>query len=396
MFLHELCGPWLKHPFWRNRFLLSEARDLALVRESDITAVVIDTDRGVDVEYDLDAPPPPPPASVAAPEQVPAAEPAPPALPPPTVGREYADAQQLCRKTKDSVASVFQQVRMGQVVDARGCVPVVEEIVESVLAKPHTLISMARLKTVDDYTHMHSVAVCGLMVALAKQLDLPPEQIRDAGLAGLLLDIGKARMPPELLNKPGRLSESELAVMQTHAKRGHKLLMEGGSVDAAILDACLHHHERFDGTGYPDRLAGEQIGLFARMAAVCDVYDAVTSRRPYRAPWDPGEAMRQMAQAKGQFDQAIFQAFVKALGIYPTGGLVRLQSERLAVVLAQSGNSLLTPKVRVFYSVEDRHAIHPFVLDLADPACGDRITGVEPPEAWRFPPLEKLWAGSAK
>jgi putative nucleotidyltransferase with HDIG domain len=386
MFLHQLPGSWMAHPFLRSRFLLRTESDVARLCESGAREVVIDTERGLDVPLDL-APPPEP----AAPEKLVAAA---PEIAP--VGPAYADAAQLCGKSMEAVLAVFGEARLGRAVDARACLPLVAEIVDSVMTAQDTMVTMARIKTIDTYTHMHAVAVCALMIALARQLGLPPPLIREAGLAGLLHDIGKAQLPVELLEKAGRLTEKETALIRTHALRSKQLLTEGGTAGAAVLDMALHHHERADGSGYPDRLAGDKIGLFARMGAVCDVYDAITSRRPYRPPWDPGEAMRHMAQAKGQFNEVVFQSFVKAVGIYPTGSLVRLQSERLAVVVGQHKTSLLTPKLKVFYDVEERHLIEPYELDLADSQRSERIAGVEPPEAWRFRDLEKLWLRDPK
>lgn len=131
------------------------------------------------------------------------------------------------------------------------------------------------------------------------------------------------------------------------------------------------------------------------MGAVCDVYDAITSARPYKAPWDAGDAVRQMAQWKGHFEPAIFQAFVKTVGIYPIGTLVRLQSGRLGVVTEQNAASLLTPQVKVFFSTQTMKRLPPQVLDLADARQADRITGVELAERWAFKDLNDLWLESS-
>ncbi|MEZ4758150.1 MAG: HD domain-containing phosphohydrolase [Flavobacteriales bacterium] len=135
-------------------------------------------------------------------------------------------------------------------------------------SQPRRSSSLARLKTADDYTYMHSVAVCALMVALARQLGLSDAHTRTAGMAGLLHDLGKAAIPMAVLNKPGKLTDAEFTVVRSHPVEGYHMLKEGGGVEAAVLDACLHHHEKIDGTGYPDKLKGDKISLIARMAAI--------------------------------------------------------------------------------------------------------------------------------
>jgi hypothetical protein len=146
-----------------------------------------------------------------------------------------------------------------------------------------------------------------------------------------------------------------------------------------------------DGTGYPDGLAGERISLLARMGAVCDVYDAVTSDRPYKAGWDPAHALSQMATWKGHFDTVVFQSFVKSVGIYPTGSLVRMSSGRLAVVLDQNPSALTRPRVKVFFSTKSGLPLEPRVLDLAASGITERIEARESPEAWNFTYLRDLW-----
>ena len=241
---------------------------------------------------------------------------------------------------------------------------------------------------------MHSVAVCALMVSLARQLGLDNAQTRQAGLAGLLHDVGKMMIPLEILNKPGKLTDAEFESVKNHPAQGHKMLLEGKGISDVALDVCLHHHEKVDGRGYPEKLTNEQISLYAKMGAVCDVYDAITSDRPYKNGWEPAESIRKMAEwSKGHFDPVIFQAFVKSIGIYPVGSLVRLESDRLGVIIEQTEKSLLTPMVKIFFSIKSNGRIAPEILDLSKPACKDKIASHEDPAKWDIRDINELWSG---
>ena len=394
MYLHELCGSWMEHPFWRTRFLLEDPQDLLRIRETSIQEVLIDISKGLDLanaataqaEGEVSE------APQASPVQAEPVQAEPPSAATP-MAQELQRAASICANAKQAVISMFSEARMGRAVDASSAPGLVSEIADSVTRNPSALISLARIKTADEYTFMHSVAVCALMVGLARQMGLNDEATQQAGLAGLLHDLGKAHVPLEILNKPGKLSDAEFALMRGHPGAGHALL-QGQGLPAPVLDACLHHHEKIDGTGYPHRLPAEQITTLARMAAICDVYDAITSDRPYKAGWDPAESLRRMAEwTRDHLDQRLYQAFVKSLGIYPVGSLVRLTSGRLGVVTEQSPGTLLTPRVKVFYSTKSDMRIPPELIDLSAPGCREQIAGREDPARWQFPDLNELWSG---
>lgn len=394
MHIREFCGSWMEHPFWRSSFVIDDPDDIRRLVASGIDEVWIDVAKGVDVFADV---------SVVSEEEAEAAvtealSAAAEREEPPiqvSMAEEVKRAARICARSKQAVFSMFREARMGNAISADAAGEMVDEISSSVLRNPGALISLARLKDADDYTYMHSVAVCALMVALARQLGCVESETREAGMAGLLHDLGKALTPAAVLNKPGKLTDAEFAIMRQHPVEGHRLLAEARAVGEVVLDVCLHHHEKMDGTGYPDRLPGDKISLFSRMGAVCDVYDAITSNRPYKAGWDPAESVRKMAEwCQGHFDERIFQAFVRSVGIYPIGSFVRLQSGRLGVVVEQADRSLLTPVVKVFFSAKSRSRIPPETIDLARSGATDKIVSREDPAKWGIKDVDRYWAAA--
>lgn len=383
MYIHMLEGDWIDHDFWKSSFLLSCATDVQRLRACGVQSVWIDTRKGCDTQP-ADAPLAPQPLASPAERD---------ALPRADLKAEVARATQLCAVAKRAVIDMFTDLRMGRAVEPTQVVKLVEGICASLLRHPHALISLARLKTADEYTYMHSVAVCGLMIALARQLGLSPALVQEAGLAGLFHDVGKMAIPEDILNKRAALTPAEFRCVRQHPEEGAQMLRRCSLISALVLDVCLHHHEKCDGSGYPHGLVDEQISLFAKMAAVCDVYDAVTSQRPYKQAWSPADAIHRMAEWKGHFDERVFQAFVRCVGIYPVGALVRLKSGRIGVVIEQSPTSLLTPIVRVFFSVHSRLPITQAVVNLAEQS--DKIVARESAEEWGFKQVDQLWSGLA-
>jgi putative nucleotidyltransferase with HDIG domain len=395
MYIQELCGAWIDSPFWQKSFLLADDAAIAKLLATPIREAWIDTDKGLDVEEARAEEGGKAPALAPVAPSVEVSKKALSAIVPVSMQDEIGRAGKIVATSKQAVFSMFQEARMGNAINTEHAMPLVEEIAASVMRNPGALIGLARLKTADDYTYMHSVAVCALMISLSRQLGLDDDATRQAGLAGLLHDIGKMAVPPEILNKPGKLTDDEFVSVREHPAAGLRMLEDAVGISDIVRDVCIHHHEKLDGTGYPHRLQGDAISRYARMGAVCDVYDAITSNRPYKQGWCPAESLRRMAEwTPNHLDPVVFQAFVKSIGIYPVGTLVRLESGRLGVVVEQQpGKSLLLPKVRVFFSTKSMVYIAPLLLDLSATGQRDPIITREDATKWGLKDIDRFWIG---
>jgi putative nucleotidyltransferase with HDIG domain len=384
MHVHKFCGSWLDHPFWRAGFTLDSHKDILKIRQSSISELVIDTSKGLDTVIHAQPGDSLPPDLPCQRDPVPQTQP---------MEEEIKQAVKVYASSKKAIQTMFEDARMGKSIDFGPTKTIVTEISESVMRNSDALISIMRIKTADEYTYMHSVAVCALMIALAKSLGLDQEACTEAGIAGLLHDIGKTKISDDILNKPGKLTDQEYELMQTHPGEGYKILTTHYTVGDKVRDVCLHHHEKIDGSGYPKGLKGAEISLLARMGAICDVYDAVTSNRPYKKGWNPAEALQRMSQWKGHFDPKLFQSFVKIIEIYPVGSLVRLASGKMGVVYEQNNTALLKPRVKVFFSCTLNTYIEAEIIDFSDPHLKDSIVGPELPERWGLKDLNHYWTG---
>lgn len=373
MFVARVDGAWIHSPFWRNKFLLSEPGQIDRLRDAGIGAVFIDLTKGLGpVVPQPDSISPPPERTTIVRERRARAR---------LTRDEFDDARALMDRSRVAVTRMFGEARLGRAVAVDEALPLVDDIAASVARNPSAMIKVTRLKTKNEYTYLHSVAVCALMINLARALGLPEAELRDIGLAGLLHDIGKMATPDAVLDKPGALDASELSLIRNHPIEGHKLIRDSDDVPAVALDVCLHHHERMDGGGYPFGLTGDKLSLYARMGAICDVYDAVTSERAYKQAWSPNLALARMLEWEGHFDTQMLEMFIHSIGIPPLGALVRLKSNHLAIVIDQPATAdPVTPPVRRFYSVEDA-AFLP-VADIATDAGGDRIINLERASYW--------------
>ncbi|MDP5277677.1 HD-GYP domain-containing protein [Sphingomonas sp. DG1-23] len=390
MYIHGFEGSWFSHPFWRTRFLLERPEDLAAVLASEVQAVVIDIERGLAPAGSAPAPHAAIPRSASVSAIV-------PVTPRDTAKTDRELAKKTIARSKRAVKGVFDDARLGKTIDADAVAPVVADISDAVDRNPAMFIDMTRLKSKDEYTYLHSVSVCALMVNLARQLGLAEPIVRSMGLAGLLHDVGKMTVPDAILNKPGRLDDAEFALIRAHPEQGHAMLEKGEGVTQEVLDVSLLHHEKIDGSGYPFGLKGEAISLAARMGAICDVYDALTSDRAYKESWTPLKAATEMYGWEGHFDRDLLFKFFRSIGVVPPGLLVRMRSNRLGIVLPD-GTKETRSKVRIFHCALERAPLTLEDVFLSSSGGGDHIVSAEDPVRWGFdwqPLSERLTAGRA-
>lgn len=388
MYIHDLNCGWMDHPFVHNSFAVKDEAMLGKVRDVGMHDLYIDTEKGLDVS---EAPTQEEVSheiheqmlNLAAEEYAP--------LPAITLADEARRARKLHGEASRIVRDMISDVRLGKQIEMEKVEPLVENMVDSIFRQQDALLPLARLKTHDQYTFLHSVSVCALMIAFARSLKMPRDTIKEIAVGALLHDIGKAKVPDEILNKPAKLTDAEFTKMKSHVVQSIIMLQHTPGISQIAMDVAGQHHERYDGTGYPNKLKADGITLYGQMGAIVDVYDAITSDRVYHKGMPPTEALKKLLEwSKFHFNPELVQAFIRTLGIYPSGSLVRLESGRLGVVMQQHEKKLLQPVVKIFYHAEHKHYLPPEEIDLARASCHDRITGHESFEQWGIDPAKWL------
>jgi putative nucleotidyltransferase with HDIG domain len=390
MYIHDLNCSWMDHPFVTSQFLVRDAQRVGEIQSLGIHEVYIDTRKGLDVE---DAPTQAEVEAHIAQDMAAIAQ-----MPAEDLGRapleeERARAQKLHLEANRVVKGMLADIRLGRQIELERVEPVVEKMVDSIFRNQDALLPLGRLKEHDHYTFQHSVSVCALLAAFARGLGLTREVIKEVALGGLLHDVGKAKVPDAILNKPAKLTEAEFAKMKSHVVQSIIILQNTPGISQIALDVAGQHHERYDGSGYPNKLKGEEISFYGRMGAIVDVYDALTSDRVYHKGMAPTAALGRLLEwSNFHFDPQLVRAYVRSLGIYPTGSLVRLESGRLGVVVEQHPDKLLQPRVKVIFHAVQQRYLPPEEVDLAAPNCQERIVGHEEFEAWHIDP--RRWVTS--
>ena len=278
--------------------------------------------------------------------------------------KELNRATKLHQQGKDIQKLLLENVQKETPFDTSIPKAFSNKLVESVDRNPDALLCLTKIREKDDYLLEHSLNVAILLANFGKYLGMSEEEVQDLSYAGFLHDLGKIKIPDEILHKPGRLTESEMEVMKGHVKHGVDYL-ETMDIAAPLVQAISEHHERLDGLGYPAGKQGDAISKAGRMLAIADMYDALTADRVYKPGMSSQKAFSiLMSDAPFRLDKALVQQFIMCLGVYPVGSLVLLSNERLAMVLEQK-DSPLTPLVKVFYSVRNSHYLTPRDIDLS-------------------------------
>jgi HD-GYP domain-containing protein (c-di-GMP phosphodiesterase class II) len=327
MFIHKMEARWFDHPFWKSRFLLDDSDDLHELRSSRIKSVIIDTAKGADIA--------PRPAEqqtrtvAAAPGSRPRAPVAtrltsrvaalksrqstdPQSTRAANMARDVSAAQKVASRAQKGLAKVFLDARLGKAIKLQSIEPLVQEIYTSVQRNPHAFSGLMRCKLNNEFVYRHGLAVSALMISLARKMRLDARETYEAGLAGLFLDIGTNYLPADPAPANGDYRNAAQSIWRQHVMLGHNALTAAGSIPQGVLDACLQHHERMDGTGFPAGLAGLDISRVARMAAICDTFDYLLLDCEAASALDPGAAIAALKDMPGAFDADILQHFIES------------------------------------------------------------------------------------
>ncbi len=390
LFVHDFNSGWLHHPFLRNQIKIESDEEIDKILKCQIREIYIDTDKGLDVD---DAPTAQEVTAeirsgldkLSAPAKTESRRP---------LREEIVQARRLINEAKKTTRRLLDEVKIGKQIDVPQVENVVERLTESVLNNKDALISLVRIKQKDEYTYMHSLAVSVLCISFARHLGLDAAKTKQIGVGGLLHDFGKVKIPQEILTKPGPLTEQEFEIIKTHVEHGESILKQTTRVDERSIRVTAHHHERLDGSGYPQGLKKDQISLFGQMAAVVDIYDALTAERCYKDSMPPTEALKKIFEwSEGYLNRQLVEQFIAHVGIYPVGSLVRLRSGNVAVVVEHGEKGLLYPVVRVIYDAHRGSFVTPFDVDLSRKAAkgdSDDIVACESATRWHFQPEQYL------
>lgn len=274
-------------------------------------------------------------------------------------------ANQSWSRGADTLRTLMDDLRDDTHSELRDVDQVADDLVASMIETPDAMLWVARLRNEDQGAYQHCLKVAIYLVALGRHMGFPRDDLVRLGLTGMLADVGKIQLPRALLEKPGMLTPGEHDVVKKHVQLGIDALRKSMTLDPSVEEGILQHHERIDGSGYPQGLQGKQIGIYGRMTAIADCFAALITDRPYAKAVAPQEALMLMSKWCGtSFHEALLEQFVQAIGVFPVGSLVELSNDEIAVVLAHNRVRRLEPRVLVLAGPDRRQLDTPFERDL--------------------------------
>lgn len=356
MYVIELDRPWLETNFFFQGFEIKTEKEIQALREI-CEYVYIDTtilrkprasvQNHSDYEPDAPADYSPPPKKLGLFED------------------EIQRAKETYYSTGQLVSDFMDRIARGDGIDTQLAKQAVAECVNSILHSPDATLWLTQLKNKDQYTAQHSLNVCVLSIVLGRHINLSEANLNNVGLCGLMHDVGKMCVPLEILNKPGKLDEEELRIMQSHTSLGYELLKSSQGMYIGAVNTAYNHHERIDGKGYPQKLMGGKLSLYTRIVTIADMYDAMTSDRVYQKGRTHLEATKLMYDMAGlQVDEKLFIKFIESLGVYPPGCFVCLTNGAVGLVIESNEIYRLRPKIMLILD-EDKHPVPEKAIDLA-------------------------------
>lgn len=292
-----------------------------------------------------------------------------------SVTHEIRVAQGAYQNIRDEFDNMVGRIGRGKALNLGQLSEVINPLVDSITRNPGASIWLARLKSQDSYTYRHCIAVAIWCSVIGRQIGLPKKELAQLSMGGMLLDIGKLKIPAVILNKSQQLSEREFTLVQKHVDLSLKMAKDSSRVmPQAVIDMIASHHERFNGSGYPRAIKGTQIPLYARIAAIADCYDAITSQRVYAKPITHALAIKKMYEWRGfDFQPELIEAFIQAVGVYPTGTLVELTSGEVGIVVKENPGKRLRPQILVILDADKKQRADFSEMDLA--AAADTTNG---------------------
>jgi putative nucleotidyltransferase with HDIG domain len=362
MKVEKLDRSWLATPFLRHRFTITSSEQIEQLHASGVQQLDVEAD---DVCEDSGSFVPAMPAEAETSQPIsPPLEPEPPAIP---FAEELPAAKQVYKAAKLIIQQAMEDVRMGRALNMEAVSEVVGSMADSILRSPDALTSLTRLKNFDEYTFFHSVNTSALALSIGKHLGYERAPLLQLGTGMLLHDIGKTLIPIEILNKPGRYEAHEFEIMKQHVLRGAEILSSTTGLTDMFLKPTLEHHERVDGTGYPHHRSKIDLSQFGLIAAIVDIYDAVTSDRCYHKGKTPHDTLQFLYQLgdRGHVDGTLVQQFVQVVGVYPVGSCVSLSTGETAIVKQFNHQAPIRPLVVLVTDEAGRRRSTPVDLDLA-------------------------------